>query len=274
MLKIHQDFISLLRKYGAKRGFQCNEYESKLRKTNNIIELKGNINCLIYCKIRSGPPYQWGITTNRINELKSSRKKWFIILLFETSNNGYLLTANDVERYLNEKLWPIGSDRNKNEYKISRGKTLKYNKPFENFLDLLEKLPFNVVHKMSYDEYPPDKISTTIMRSVRDTTLSNIIKEERNYQCQVCGIALKLKGKYYAETHHVKPLGLDGPDVRSNMLVLCPNHHVLFDYGEIAISLKDFNAIIDSTGNVVDTLNPPSPNNEYIEYHFKNIYKK
>ena len=109
------------------------------------------------------------------------------------------------------------------------------------------------------EEYPPEKVTTTITRSVRDTALSNKVKGERNYQCQICGTKLSIRGKGYAETHHVKPLGHDGPDIKANMLVLCPNHHVLFDYGEIAISPKDCKTVVDKEGNRIFTLILPAP---------------
>ncbi|GAH57231.1 unnamed protein product, partial [marine sediment metagenome] len=122
--------------------------------------------------------------------------------------------------------------------------------------------------------YPPEKVTTTITRSVRDTALSNKVKGERNYQCQICGTKLSIRGKGYAETHHVKPLGHDGPDIKANMLVLCPNHHVLFDYGEIAISPKDCKTVVDKEGNRIFTLILPAPKKEYVEHHYNKIYKK
>lgn len=124
------------------------------------------------------------------------------------------------------------------------------------------------------EEYSPEKVTTTITRSVRDTALSNKVKGERNYQCQICGTKLSIRGKGYAETHYVKPLGHDGPDIKANMLVLCPNHHVLFDYGEIAISPKDCKTVVDKEGNRIFTLILPAPKKEYVEHHYNKIYKK
>ncbi len=124
------------------------------------------------------------------------------------------------------------------------------------------------------EEYPPDKVTATITRVIRDTALSNKVKEERNHQCQICGIRLSIKGKGYAEIHHVKPLGHDGPDIKANMLVLCPNHHVLFDYGEIAISPKDCKTLVYKEHNKIFTLIPPAPKKKYIEYHYNKIYRK
>lgn len=282
MVDIQKEFISLLEEIGKEKGFRCQRYESRIRRTSNIIELFGYLNCLIYFKIRSKEPYRWGITKSRIKELEASGKKWFIALLFEMPKNGYLLTSQDVEHYINEDLWPMGRGKNINEYKISTGKTLQYNYPFHTFEDFINFLrdiligeePLHRIPDIGYEEYPPNKITTEITRRIRDTVLSKKAKKERNYQCQICGNRLSIRGKGYAETHHVKPLGHDGPDIKANMLVLCPNHHVLFDYGEIAISPEDCKTVVDKEHNKIFTLIPPTPKKEYVEHHYNKIYKK
>jgi hypothetical protein len=79
-------------------------------------------------------------------------------------------------------------------------------------------------------------------RILRDTTLARTIKALHDNQCQICGTALSLAdGSSYAEAHHIKPLGrpYNGPDTEGNILVLCPNHHALFDLGAIQIALDD-----------------------------------
>lgn len=145
-----------------------------------------------------------------------------------------------------------------------------YNK-ISNYIEVIEQLEPEFLEQ---EEYPPEKVTTTVTRRIRDTPLSNELKEERNYQCQVCGTTLTVRGRGYAETHHVKPLGHEGPDTETNMLVLCPNHHVLFDYGEIAISPKDCETVIDKEGNKIFPLIPPAPKKEYIDYHYNKIYKR
>jgi len=78
----------------------------------------------------------------------------------------------------------------------------------------------------------PPKIEGTNLRIVRDTEICREIKRLYGCRCQVCGLRLELKpGDFYAEGHHIRPLGglHKGLDVRDNILCLCPNHHVLFD---------------------------------------------
>jgi transcriptional regulator with XRE-family HTH domain len=83
---------------------------------------------------------------------------------------------------------------------------------------------------------------STVYRILRDTLLARTLKEMHQNQCQICGESLQLSdGAAYAEAHHVKPLGKphNGPDIAANILVLCPNHHVLRDYGALRLHLDD-----------------------------------
>ena len=83
----------------------------------------------------------------------------------------------------------------------------------------------------------PRRTETTVLRIVRDTQKAREIKALYDYTCQVCGVRLEGSGGPYAEAAHIRPLGRphNGPDTLENLLCLCPNHHVLFDLGGIAI---------------------------------------
>ncbi|WDI40220.1 DUF3427 domain-containing protein [Bremerella sp. P1] len=88
---------------------------------------------------------------------------------------------------------------------------------------------------------PADRTETTISRIIRDTALAKRIKELHGNRCQICGEALKLSdGTFYSEAHHLQPLGSphDGPDVEGNILVVCPNHHALCDFGAIHLDIE------------------------------------
>ncbi len=82
------------------------------------------------------------------------------------------------------------------------------------------------------------RVTTTVQRIVRDTKTAKRVKEMYNYECQVCGTTIETSAGRYAEAAHIKPLGKphNGPDVESNILCLCPNHHVMFDNGGFAIA--------------------------------------
>ena len=58
------------------------------------------------------------------------------------------------------------------------------------------------------------------------------IKKYRDYKCQFCSTTiLKANGDYYIEACHIKPKAEGGKDSLNNILILCPNCHKLFDYG-------------------------------------------
>ena len=80
----------------------------------------------------------------------------------------------------------------------------------------------------------PGRHRQEIYRILRDTNLARQIKLLHQNKCQLCGGRIELSnGNSYAEAHHIRPLGSPhhGPDVAENIIVLCPNHHVILDYG-------------------------------------------
>lgn len=92
------------------------------------------------------------------------------------------------------------------------------------------------------DISPPStaRIESTVYRILRDTEIARQLKTRYNYSCQICGHTIELPdGSRYSEVHHIQPLGRphSGPDCIENMLVLCPNHHAMCDYGAIHLSL-------------------------------------
>jgi hypothetical protein len=103
------------------------------------------------------------------------------------------------------------------------------------------------------------RIETSIYRILRDTPLARNLKKIYNDSCQICGKVIKLNNNYtYSEAHHIKPLGKphNGPDVMENILILCPDHHVLCDYGAITLSIEKLRVHQDHKINI-----------DYIDYH-------
>jgi len=129
------------------------------------------------------------------------------------------------------------------------------------------------------DETPPPRTKTEIYRVLRDTKLSKELKILYDYKCQICGKSIRLAQGNYAEAHHIQPLSQahEGPDIGENIIILCPNHHVEFDYGVIAIEPFTFKIMHKNPDNKyigknvflhsTHTLNP-----KYLSYHIDNIY--
>ena len=109
----------------------------------------------------------------------------------------------------------------------------------------------------------PERAPTTVHRIIRDPNIVSELKRLYSFRCQLCETRIELPSGYYCEAHHLKPLGTphDGPDVKDNIIIVCPNHHVMFDYGAIYIN-KD---LLRLNNHVIS--------DEYIDYHNNEIYK-
>lgn len=85
---------------------------------------------------------------------------------------------------------------------------------------------------------PVPRAIAMISRVIRDTAEARSVKELYEYRCQVCGERLEGPAGPYAEGAHIMPIGEphNGPDTRSNILCLCPNHHALFDLGAFTVA--------------------------------------
>ena len=70
------------------------------------------------------------------------------------------------------------------------------------------------------------------------------------HKCQICDIRIETPGGYYSEGAHIRPLGKhNGSDSKTNLLCLCPNHHVMLDYGTIYID-ENF-CVFQREGNIM-----------------------
>ena len=129
----------------------------------------------------------------------------------------------------------------------------------------------SLVQEDGQEQKNVQRVETTIQRIVRDTELTRRVKEIYNFKCQVCGVAILTNSGPYAEAAHIKPLGAphNGPDSLDNILCLCPNHHVKFDFGGFAI-LDDFELIGEAGKLQVDPNH--RINKAYLKYHRVHFY--
>ena len=98
--------------------------------------------------------------------------------------------------------------------------------------EVLQELSLKNLHKT------PEEQSIVNTRLKRDHEVVRLLKEKNQNKCQICGFTFRTKsGKFYSEAAHIKPLssrevGIDRPE---NIIILCPNHHKMLDYGAINI---------------------------------------
>ncbi len=121
----------------------------------------------------------------------------------------------------------------------------------------------------------------TVNRIIRDNALSRFLKALYDSHCQICTSTFMVPGgRKYAESHHLRPLGMphSGIDKETNMIVLCPLHHAMFDYGVIA--LHPTKLTLMSIDNTVSGIGEPLAlkkhpiHKESLEYHLEMIYGK
>lgn len=86
----------------------------------------------------------------------------------------------------------------------------------------------------------PERIRKMISVTLRkDTSFINALKKAAGFRCQFpnCGHQIKTKsGDFYIEVAHIEAVKNNGKGVLGNLLVLCPNHHKEFDFGDLKIS--------------------------------------
>jgi putative restriction endonuclease len=119
---------------------------------------------------------------------------------------------------------------------------------------------------------PAPRYEATVSRLVRDTAITRQVKTLHGYRCQVCGERLATPAGFYAEAAHIRPLGAPhhGPDVLSNVLCLCPNHHALFDFGSFGVA--DDYSLLGLRGQL-RILNTHQLDLGHLAYHRQHIYQ-
>lgn len=121
---------------------------------------------------------------------------------------------------------------------------------------------------------PPARIKSNVVRFIRDTQKSRLLKNVYGNRCQVCDYRLEIgTNTYYSEVHHIRPLNEGGNDDFNNMIVLCPTHHAEFDYGVICIN-EDITHVVDKNSNRVGTITVNVDHDismENIKYNLKKV---
>ncbi len=133
--------------------------------------------------------------------------------------------------------------------------------------------------KRSLGNVTPTRYDSITSRIDRDSALSHSLKDAYNHRCQICCKTIETPDSgRYCEVHHIKPLGTphNGPDIKANLIVLCPNHHVEMDRGAFYISYPDmkvhhFNPSNPYHGRIIRRHKDHKIGKEFLEYHRENI---
>jgi predicted restriction endonuclease len=150
-------------------------------------------------------------------------------------------------------------------------------------ISIVEQRPLTATERSSSSEDPlpeacdnPEparRIHSAVSRIVRDTSAAKRLKRKYDWQCQVCAQRLLCwPGRFYIEVHHLRPLGTphNGLDKFNNMLVLCPNHHALFDFG---VPRFLSSAHVEISGHGYELIHRHAIGPQNINYYMESVYR-
>ncbi|KGR73639.1 HNH endonuclease [Ureibacillus manganicus] len=149
----------------------------------------------------------------------------------------------------------------------------------ETFKSELNKPVYVINSKEPEDEpVPPTTLLEKLVRD-RDKKKVHELKELYDYKCQICNEQITLIDSLkYCEVHHIRPLGNNhnGPDETYNMVVVCPNHHTLFDLGVLTIDPEDSKSIlhvdVNNTLNQQEITLKHTIDEHSLRYAYSNIF--
>ena len=91
--------------------------------------------------------------------------------------------------------------------------------------------------RMHWTPVPPGEAEYAVHARRRDNENVALLKKWFDYRCQICGWSTDTKhGGRYIEAAHILPKHKGGSEIPRNILILCPNHHKVFDYGSVKIT--------------------------------------
>lgn len=177
-----------------------------------------------------------------------SNKNCVVACTYNTFESNFDLDATIqlVQEHLQGFYSPVGSAGSRNQgylYPINE----------KSALTLLELCGLEIESpdtKVESETNLPSRKETLVSRIIRNTKMSQNVKSMYENSCQVCGIKLTTSIGPYSEGAHIMPLGNphNGPDEESNILCLCPNHHVLLD--GFAFSIAENGKLIGLEGDL------------------------
>ena len=85
---------------------------------------------------------------------------------------------------------------------------------------------------------PEKRIGEIELTLRKDRKIVELMKKSATYKCQFPGCTSQIltkTGTNYVEVAHIKAIHKGGQSIIGNLIVLCPNHHKEFDYGNLNI---------------------------------------
>ena len=143
----------------------------------------------------------------------------------------------------------------------------------------LQRENIRTEEEIEQSDSPAGRASQTVNKIVRNVKYAEKIKEIYNHTCQVCDVYLKRPNSEngISVAAHIKGLGKphNGPDIKENMLCLCPNHHAQFDSYSFYIDPETLEIVglDDNVKKTITTNTKHKVNAEYLKYHQEQYLK-
>jgi len=132
------DFKKQLHEFCNARDITIDTWNKAQPISRNIIMIKTHpVPILLYVKVRNERPGFWGLTANQIAKLIDSGIIWYVILLLESLDTGYILSSVEVERHINNADWILSRD---GDYKLNEGLEVDSKYGFYSFEDLMNRI--------------------------------------------------------------------------------------------------------------------------------------
>jgi putative restriction endonuclease len=141
--------------------------------------------------------------------------------------------------------------------------------------------------EFTYDE-PRDRIEKLTSRIVRDRAFRTVVLRAYGERCAITGLRfINGGGRAEVDAAHIKPVGVDGPDIVSNGIALSGTAHWMFDRGLISLD-DDLTILVSRQVNNVDEVRsfirpgcnalPPKremdrPHPAFLKWHRDNCFK-
>jgi len=216
--------------------------------------------------------FVWGLHKGKVKSSLWSKLKKNDKIYFTIPEENFKISANLTKKIKNPKFgklfYPNDLDASAIQYFLFFEDIQKINISFNELIhNSVSKIPIPIsgIYEIKKQYYqikkskpkkfitpitngPAKKNKSEIWRFLRDTKPVNQLKKLYQNKCQICNKTFEIgKNKFYSEVHHYHPLEDNGDDDKSNMIVVCPNHHTQFDYNIIAID-RDGTSILDKNG--------------------------
>lgn len=131
-------FQTAVAKELASKGLEVGPWRGATRRSANLIEIDTKPkSTVLYVKESNSSPGFWGLTKNQLVRLDETQVRWFVVLLARSSDSGYILSRDEVNRQLQNGTFELSQD---GDHKVNERKDLAQLQAFRGIKNLLTQV--------------------------------------------------------------------------------------------------------------------------------------